>query len=66
MTGKKAPDGEKIPTLAGKKWGTMTDDDKKKYEEMVEKDKNRYEKEMAEWKKTVCSVRFYLTETFIC
>lgn len=52
MSGKKTPDGEKIPTLAGKRWGTMTDEEKKKYEEMVEKDKSRYEKQMAEWKKT--------------
>lgn len=29
MAGKSLPSGEKIPTLAGKRWGTMTPDDKK-------------------------------------
>jgi len=52
MAGKSLPQGEKIPSLAGKIWRTMTPEQKKIYEVMAEKDKIRYDKEMEEWKKT--------------
>ncbi|XP_065668465.1 uncharacterized protein LOC100208772 isoform X1 [Hydra vulgaris] len=50
MKGKALLEGEKIPALAGEKWRSMTDDEKKVYNDMVQKDKQRYEKAMEEWK----------------
>ena len=53
MAGKQLKEGQKIPTLAGERWQTMSDEQKKPYSAMVEKDKARYSKEMEQWKLTV-------------
>ena len=43
--------GQKIPTLAGERWRSMTDDDKEPYITQAATLKKEYEKKMEDWNK---------------
>ncbi|XP_028518114.1 high mobility group protein B1 isoform X1 [Exaiptasia diaphana] len=51
MANQKLPDGQKIPSLAGEKWRTMTDKEKEPYLKEEAKEKAKYEEAMKEYRK---------------
>lgn len=53
MANQKLPDGQKIPSLAGEKWRTMSDKDKEPYLKEEAKEKAKYEEAMKEYRKMV-------------
>jgi len=53
MANQKLPDGQKIPTLAGERWRTMSDKEKEPYLKQEAKEKAKYEEAMKEYRKKV-------------
>merc|ERR550519_1293948 len=51
MAGKKLPEGQKVPSLAGEKWRTMSDKEKEPYVKEEAKEKAKYEEVMKEYRK---------------